>query len=65
MTVRDLAMLAAGWDAAVAAMRYEDGTPVEIVSMVNPYRGRVSPDPICVSPDCPRHFHEGLCCLDA
>lgn len=29
---------AVGWDAAVAAMRYEDGTPLEIVSMVNPYR---------------------------
>lgn len=29
---------AIGWDAAVAAMKYEDGTPVEIVSMVNPYR---------------------------
>ena len=29
---------AIGWDAAVAAMRYEDGTPVEIASMVNPYR---------------------------
>lgn len=27
-----------GWDAAVAAMRYEDGTPVEIISMTNPYR---------------------------
>lgn len=26
------------WDQAVRAMRYEDGTPVEIVSMVNPYR---------------------------
>lgn len=29
---------ALGWDAAVAAMRYEDGTPVEIVNVVNPYR---------------------------
>lgn len=33
---------AVGWDAAVAAMRYEDGTPVEIVAMVNPYR---NPEP--------------------
>ncbi|MDL5351178.1 hypothetical protein [Microbacterium sp. zg-YB36] len=32
------AAAAIGWDAAVAAMRYEDGTPVEIVSMKNPYR---------------------------
>lgn len=31
-------LLAQGWDAAAAAMRYEDGTPVEIVSMMNPYR---------------------------
>lgn len=27
-----------GWDKAVASLRYEDGTPVEIVSMENPYR---------------------------
>lgn len=27
-----------GWDAATTAMRYEDGTPVELVSVVNPYR---------------------------
>lgn len=27
-----------GWDAAVAAMRYEDGSPVEIVNVVNPFR---------------------------
>lgn len=26
------------WDAAVRSMRYEDGTPVEIVAMTNPYR---------------------------
>lgn len=32
------ACAAIGWDAAVAAMRYEDGTPVEIISMTNPYR---------------------------
>ena len=38
MTARDRACAAIGWDAAVAAMRYEDGTPVEIISMINPYR---------------------------
>lgn len=27
-----------GWDAAVSAMQYEDGTPVEIVHAHNPYR---------------------------
>ena len=26
------------WDEARAALRYEDDTPVELVSMVNPYR---------------------------
>jgi hypothetical protein len=31
-------LLAIGWDAAVAAMRYTDGTPVEIAESVNPYR---------------------------
>jgi hypothetical protein len=29
---------AIGWDACVAALRHEDGTPVEVVTMVNPYR---------------------------
>lgn len=29
---------AIGWDEAVASLRYEDGTPVEIVKVVNPYR---------------------------
>lgn len=29
---------ATGWDKAVKAMRYEDGTPVELVTVVNPYR---------------------------
>jgi hypothetical protein len=33
-----LGMQADAWDAAVAAMVYEDGTPVEIVSITNPYR---------------------------
>ena len=31
-------LLAIGWDAAVSAMRYTDGTPVEIAESVNPYR---------------------------
>lgn len=34
---RDYSLLAAGWDAAIKSMRYEDGSPVEIVAMVNPY----------------------------
>jgi hypothetical protein len=29
---------AVGWDAAVAAMTYEDGTPVEVAQNSNPYR---------------------------
>lgn len=29
---------AVGWDAAVAAMTYEDGTPVELAKNINPYR---------------------------
>lgn len=29
---------AVGWDAAVTAMKYEDGTPVELAANVNPYR---------------------------
>jgi hypothetical protein len=29
---------AIGWDAAVNAMTYEDGTPVEVASNQNPYR---------------------------
>lgn len=31
-------LLADVWDEAVASMRYEDGTPVQLVSVVNPYR---------------------------
>jgi hypothetical protein len=34
---RDYSLLAAGWDAAIKSMRYEDGTPVEIVTNQNPY----------------------------
>lgn len=26
------------WDQAVASLRYEDGSPVEVVSVANPYR---------------------------
>lgn len=29
---------AAAWDACVASMVYEDGSPVEIVTLSNPYR---------------------------
>lgn len=29
---------AEAWDAAVASMRYEDGSRVEIVASINPYR---------------------------
>lgn len=32
------AIRAAAWDAAVAAMRYPDGTPVELLANNNPYR---------------------------
>lgn len=32
------AVAAIAWDASVAAMQHEDGTPVEIVSNVNPFR---------------------------
>ena len=43
-------LLADAWDEAVASMRYEDGTPVQLVSVVNPYRpepttGRPEPAP--------------------
>lgn len=32
------AACAAGWDAAVHQMVYEDGTPVEIAENINPFR---------------------------
>lgn len=38
-TPRERSLLAAGFDAAIATMRYEDGTPVDVVSVKNPYRG--------------------------
>jgi len=38
LTARDRQIAAIGWDAAVASMRYEDGSPVELVAVVNPYR---------------------------
>jgi streptomycin 6-kinase len=31
-------LLAIGWDAAVAAMVYEDGSKVQVAKSVNPYR---------------------------
>jgi hypothetical protein len=33
------AALAEAWDAAIASLEYPDGSPVEIVSNANPYRG--------------------------
>ena len=38
MSRRDLQLLAEGWDKCVDSLRYEDGSPVEIVSASNPYR---------------------------
>ena len=38
MNRRDLQLLAEGWDRCVRSLRYEDGSPVEIVSDSNPYR---------------------------
>ena len=38
LSARDLDMLAQGWDSAIKSLCYPDGTPVEILSMVNPYR---------------------------
>ena len=38
MNRRDLQLLAEGWDKCVESLRYEDGSPVEIVSGSNPYR---------------------------
>lgn len=37
-TPREMSLLAAGFDAATASMTYEDGTPVDVVSVKNPYR---------------------------
>ena len=37
-TTTDLQMLAEGWDECVKSLRYEDGSPVEIVSDSSPYR---------------------------
>ena len=37
-TTIDLQLLAEGWDKCVKSLRYEDGSPVEIVSDTNPYR---------------------------
>lgn len=37
LSQRDYTMLALGWDACVKAMRNEDGSPVEIVTSVNPF----------------------------
>lgn len=40
LSERDLQLLAAGWDAAVKAMTYEDGSPVEVTKNANPFRQR-------------------------
>ena len=37
LSERDYTMLALGWNAAVKAMRYEDGSPVEVVATANPF----------------------------
>ncbi len=34
---------ALGFDVAVQLMRYEDGTPVELVAVVNPFRDLETP----------------------
>ena len=38
LAAHDRETAARAWDEAVRAMRYEDGTPVELVANVNPYR---------------------------
>ena len=38
MNRRDLQLLAEGWDKCAESLRYEDGSPVEIVESTNPYR---------------------------
>ena len=38
MNRHDLQLLAEGWDKCAKSLRYEDGSPVEIVSNSNPYR---------------------------
>ena len=38
LTAHTRAACAIAWDKAVRAMRYADGTPVELIANVNPYR---------------------------
>ena len=38
LTAHTRAACAIAWDKAVRAMRYADGTPVELITNVNPYR---------------------------
>lgn len=45
-TPREMSLLAAGFDAAIATMRYEDGSPVEVVAVRNPYRVEATPGTI-------------------
>lgn len=40
-TRREYELLAVGWDAAVQAMRYSDGTPVDLAANVNPFRAKL------------------------
>lgn len=35
---RDYSLLAAGWDAAIKSLVYDDGSTIEIVANENPYR---------------------------
>lgn len=37
-TPREMSLLAAGFDAAIASLCHEDGSPVDVVSVKNPYR---------------------------
>lgn len=40
-TSREYELLAMGWDAAVDALVYEDGTPVELARNLNPFWDKV------------------------
>jgi len=36
--------MAFGWDKAVESMRFEDGSPLEVIQATNPYRGESKKD---------------------
>lgn len=40
LTTHDAAVAAVAWDMAVASLVYEDGTPVEVLAVTNPYRNQ-------------------------